>query len=339
MRIASRSIATTLALTLLAACDGEVTVETPDAPEPTHGDRHVGVTEDGTQIVFAGPRQDGERRVRGSARSGHDPERLIRTPNTPDPEAGEFTLEEAVVGLPIEGSLIVEIGTTFGTLLCELYADRAPNTVANFVGLARGRRPWWDARAGEWRREPYFEDLGFHRVVPGFLVQGGDYLGDGTGTVGYTIPDEPHDTLSHDRAGQLCMANHDGPNSAGAQFFITDGPAPQLDAAGSTIFGECRPTSLISQLARVPQDPDQGNRPLTELEIRRLLIRRVEGGLAAAEPTRPQLPEGEPAVPRGASEDPTADPRRRYDPTQYGTPSPLPGGRTGPPAPPRRVRE
>lgn len=335
LRFALRS---TLALALLGACDGAaVTVENPDEPAPTHADRSVGVTDDGTQIVFAGPRQEGQRRVRGQAQTAYDAERLIREPNQPDPEAGEFTLEEAVVGLPIEGSLIVEVATTFGTVLCELYPDRAPNTVANFVGLARGLRPWWDARAGEWRREPYYEGLEFHRVVPGFLIQGGDYLGDGTGTVGYTIPDEPHDTLAHDRAGQLCMANHDGPNTAGAQFFITDGPAPQLDQGGYTIFGECRPAHVISQLARVPQRPEEGNRPLTNLQIRRLSIRRVEGGLAAARPTQPRLPEGEPEAPRGASADPLADPRRRFDPTRYGQPSPLPQGRTGPPTPPRRI--
>ncbi|MCB9591509.1 MAG: peptidylprolyl isomerase [Sandaracinaceae bacterium] len=338
MRIRS-ALSALLALTLLSACDdANVTVENPDEPEPTHSDRNVGVADDGTQIVFAGPRQEGGRRVRGQAQTQHDEEHLIREPNVPDPEAGEFTLEEAVVGMPIEGSLIVEIGTTFGPILCELYADRVPNTTANFIGLARGLRPWWDARAGEWRRTPYYEHLTFHRAVPGFLIQGGDYLGDGTGTVGYTIPDEPHDTLAHDRAGQLCMANHDGPNTAGAQFFITDGPAPQLDAGGYTIFGECRPAHVISELARVPQNPDQGNRPLTPLEIRRLEIRRVEGGLAAATPSRPQLPEGEPEVPRGASRDPTADPRTRYDPTQYGTPSPLPNGRTGPPSVPRTPR-
>ncbi|MEZ4335972.1 MAG: peptidylprolyl isomerase [Sandaracinaceae bacterium] len=333
------AISTTLALSLLGACDGaDVTVENPDEPAATHAAQATGVTDDGLQVVFAGPRQEGQRRVRGREQTEYDAEHLIREPNAPDPEEGEFTLEEAVVGLPIDGALVVEIGTTFGTVLCELYADRAPNTVANFVGLARGLRPWWDARAGEWRRTPYYDDLTFHRVVPGFLIQGGDYLGDGTGTIGYTIEDEPHDTLAHDRAGQLCMANHDGPNSAGAQFFITDGPAPQLDEGGYTIFGECRPQHVISQLARVPQNPEQGNRPLTELQIRRFMVRRVEGGLAAARPTRPELPPGEPEVPRGASHDPSADPRTRYDPTQYGRPSPLPNGRTGPPSPPRPLR-
>lgn len=319
----------------LVSCDGgEVTVENPDEAPPSRASQNTGVADDGSLIVFAGPRREGT--VRGERSADYDEERLIRTPNQPDPEGGEFSLEEAVVGLPIDGKLILEARTELGTILCELYAERTPNTVANFVGLARGLRPWWDARAGEWVRRPYYEDLTFHRVIPGYMIQAGDYLADGTGTVGYTIDDEPHDTLVHDRAGQLAMANADGENSAGAQFFITDGAAPQLDAGGYTIFGECRPAEVVSQIARVPQDPDAGNRPRTAVHLERIRIRRVVGGLAAATPTRPRLPEGEPAVPRGASAPPGSD--GRYDPRAYGEPSPLPHGRTGPPSPPRRHR-
>lgn len=288
------------------------------------------VADDGTPIIFAGRRDAPPPATPPPPDSG----RLRREPNAPDPERGDFTLEEAVVGMPIDGTLVAEIGTDLGTLLCDLYADRAPRTVANFIGLARGIRPWWDARAGEWVRRPYFRGLTFHRVIPGYLVQGGDYLGDGTGTVGYTLPDELHDTLSHDRAGLLCMANHEGPNSAGAQFFLTDGPAPQLDRDGGyTIFGDCQPLHVVSQIARVPQNPDLDNRPLTPVHITRLIVRRVVGGAAAAEPTRPRLPPGEPDQPRGASEGPLG-PLRSLDGRPYPEPSPLPGGRRGPPRPP-----
>lgn len=320
-----------LAALALAACDSTDSSSTATpaaaAPEPQE---LVGQAADGTPIIFSG-RRPAERRAPAPS---YDPDRLIRTPNSPDPEQGEFTLEEAVVGLPIDGTLVAEIGTEFGTIFCDLYADRAPRTVANFIGLARGLRPWWDARAGEWVKRPYYRGLTFHRVVPGFLIQGGDYLGDGTGTVGYTIQDEIDDSLSHDRAGQLCMANHDGPNSAGAQFFITDGPAPQLDAeGGSTIFGQCRPVEVVAQIARIPQDPENDNRPLTPFTIRRVLIRRVEGGAAAAQPTRPQLPAGEPEQPRGASPGPSE--LRSRDGRRYPDPSPLPpSGRLGPPSPP-----
>lgn len=316
-----------VASALALGCDSAETTAAASSAPPAE---LIGVADDGTPIIFGGA----QRETRRPAASARDSERLVRTPNVPDPEQGDFTLEEAVVGLPIDGTLVAEIGTEFGTLLCDLHADRAPRTVANFIGLARGLRPWWDARAGEWVRRPYYRGLTFHRVIPEYLIQTGDYLGDGSGTVGYGIPDEPHDSLSHDRAGQLCMANHDGPDSAGAQFFITDGPAPQLDAdGGSTIFGQCQPLDVISQIARVPQDPAEGNRPLTPITIRRVLIQRVEGGAAQARPTRPQLPPGEPEQPAAASRGPSE--LRSRDGRRYPSPSPLPpGGRLGPPSPP-----
>jgi peptidyl-prolyl cis-trans isomerase A (cyclophilin A) len=278
-----------------------------DAPAANPGaqreEETVGVTDDGTQIIFAGPRREGRQ---GQQSRTYDEERLRRTPNSPDPERGEFTLEEAVQGLPVDGTLVAEIGTEFGTLLCDLYADRAPRTVANFIGLARGTRPWWDARAGEWVRRPYYRGLPFHRVIPGYLVQTGDYLEDGTGTVGYTIPDEIDDTLSHDRAGKLVMASQQEgetvvPNSAGAQFFLSDGPSRELDRGGYTIFGQCQPLDTVAQIARVPQDAEAGNRPLTPIHITRLIIQRVEGGAANATRTLPAQPPGEPDEPRGAS--------------------------------------
>ena len=332
MKIEAASVWLVCAASLfLFGCDGadaDASNHEPSREAPT-----TGVADDGSLIVFAGTRE-GAARVAATTSAARDADRLIREPNVPDPEGGEFTLEEAVVGLPIDGSLVAEIGTDFGTLFCDLYADRTPNTVANFVGLARGLRPWWDARAGEWVRRPYYRDLTFHRVIPGYLVQGGDYLGDGTGTVGYSIPDEPSDTLAHDRAGQLAMANHAGPDTAGAQFFFTDGPAPQLDTQGYTIFGQCRPQHVISQLARVPQQADSGNRPLTEIHITRVIIRRVVGGAQAAVPTVPPPAAGNELPPRGASPDPSTL-HRRHDPRQYGEPSPFPNGMTGPPSPPR----
>ncbi len=328
-----------------SACDdgsGNASTSTESASSESasseNAEPQVAVTEDGARIpiVFAGPHSD--TRSQGAQSHDYDEDDLIREPNLPDPEHGDFTLEEAVAGLPVDGTLVAEIGTELGTLMCDLYADRAPRTVANFVGLARGARPWWDARAGEWVHRPYYRGLTFHRVIPEYLVQGGDYLGDGTGTIGYSIPDERDDSLVHDRAGQLCMANHDGANSAGAQFFLTDGPAPQLDAeSGYTIFGQCQPQHIISEIARVPQNPDQGNRPLTPIHIARLLIRRVEGGAAAAQPMQARLPAGEPEQPVGASPGPfesrTGRPRSR-DGRLYPEPSPMP--RRGPFGPPIR---
>lgn len=259
----------------------------------------TGVTEDGEQVIFAG------RDPAGAAGATKRPaaDRLVREPTEPDPEAGDYTLEEAVEGLPIDGQLVAEITTDLGTIFCDLYADRAPRTVASFIGLARGRRPWWDARAGAWRREPYYRGTTFHRVIPDYVVQGGDYLGDGSGTIGFTLAYEPHDTLSHDRAGRLALATVDGPSTGAAQFYITDGPAPQLDGT-ATIFGQCRPPEIVSQIARVPQAGPPDNRPLTPVRISRVLIQRVDGGAAQARMTGPQPLPGEPEVGRGASPGP-----------------------------------
>lgn len=273
-------------------------------------------TEDGYEVVLADNRSlDALRgsknkaseaaRQRAAARRR---ENLVMTPTSPDPENGDFTLEEAVAGLPVDGTLVAEIRTELGTLMCDLYADRVPKTVANFVGLARGKRPWWDARSGTWQsNRAAYDGTSFHRVVPDYLIQGGDYLDDGTGRVGYSLPHEQPETgpILHDRAGLLCMASH-GPNENGAQFFITDGAAPQLDQADRqfTVLGRCQPDDLIHRIARVPQSGGEENRPLTPVTIIRVLIRRVVGGAEAARPTQPQLPPDSPETPRGASPGP-----------------------------------
>jgi len=271
----------------------------------------VARTEDGYDIVFSNPSAAGraadERRAAERERQrARAEEELVREPNAPDPHDGAFTLEEAVVGMPVDGQLVAEINTDLGTIFCDLHADRAPNTVANFIGLTRGIRKWWDARAGAWVEEPAYRMTKISRVVPNFMIQAGDYLGDGSGTVGYTIDDEIHETLQlHDRAGQLCMAPTEA-NENGAQFFITDGPATHLDGS-YTIFGQCRPEDIIANIARVPQGGAPDNAPLTDVVIERILIRRVEGGAANARRSQPRLPEGyDPETPaRGASPGPT----------------------------------
>ena len=176
---------------------------------------------------------------------------LAEVPISPDdPAAGRFTLAEAVAGLRGTGGLVARIATDVGELRCELWPERAPITVANFVGLARGRRPW--KRDGVWVTEPAYENGTFHRIVQGFMVQGGDPTGTGQGGPGYVIPDEIWEGAAHDRRGLLCMANR-GPNTNGMQFFITDAAAPHLDAS-FTIFGECGPEETIERIAATPVD-------------------------------------------------------------------------------------
>jgi len=176
-------------------------------------------------------------------------------PSPDDPLAGKFSLTEATEGLEGSGPLMATIETDVGNLECKLYEDKAPITVANFVGLARGVRPWKNPE-GQWVKKPAYDGTIFHRIIKGFMIQGGDPKGIGSGEPGYVIPDEIWENALHDRAGLLCMANR-GPNTNGAQFFITDALAKHLDN-GYTIFGECGPEETVHKLASVEV---QGERP------------------------------------------------------------------------------
>lgn len=175
-----------------------------------------------------------------------------------DPLAGTFSLADATKGLPTEGKLVATLETKLGTLSCELFEDRAPLTVANFVGLARGLRPFKDA-SGTWVKRPGYDGTTFHRIIRGFMIQGGDPKGTGAGEPGYVIPDEIWPGAKHDRRGLLCMANR-GPNTNGMQFFITDAPAPHLDRS-YTIFGECKPESVIEKIAASEVRGDRAVQP------------------------------------------------------------------------------
>lgn len=184
-----------------------------------------------------------------------------------DPLAGAFSLKDATKDLPGTGPLLATIDTSKGKLECKLLEGKAPNTVANFVGLARGLRPWKDGN--NWVKRPAYDDTVFHRIIAGFMIQGGDAKGNGTGEPGYTIADEVWPGAKHDRAGLLCMANR-GPNTNGAQFFITDAAAAHLDG-GYTIFGECEPVSTVHDIAKVEVD---GEKPVTPVTIRSVRISR-----------------------------------------------------------------
>jgi peptidyl-prolyl cis-trans isomerase A (cyclophilin A) len=193
-----------------------------------------------------------------------------------DPLGGKFTLDDALKNLPGKGSLVAEIMTALGKLECKLYDDKAPVTVANFVGLARGLRPFKNA-AGEWVKKNGYDGTTFHRVIKGFMIQGGDPKGTGGGEPGYVIADEVWQGATHDRRGLLCMANR-GPNTNGMQFFIMDGAALHLDRS-YTIFGECGPDAVIEKLASVEV---QGDRSVTPTKIDKVTIKRKS--LPAAKP-------------------------------------------------------
>ena len=185
-----------------------------------------------------------------------------------DPLHGKFSLDDATAGLSGKGALVAEIDTDLGKLECDLYDDKAKVTVANFVGLARGLRPF-KAPDGKWGKKPAYDGTTFHRVVKGFMIQGGDPSGTGAGEPGYVIPDEVWPGSAHDQRGLLCMANR-GPNTNGQQFFIMDAAARHLDG-GYTIFGKCGPDAVIEKLASVPV---QGDHSITPSKIKKVVIKR-----------------------------------------------------------------
>jgi peptidyl-prolyl cis-trans isomerase A (cyclophilin A) len=189
-------------------------------------------------------------------------------PSPDDPLKGKWTLEDATKGLPAGKTITATIETDLGSLECKLYDDKAPITVANFVGLARGLRPW-KTPDGTWEKKPAYDGTPFHRIIKGFMIQGGDAKKNGSGEAGYVIPDEIWEDAHHDRAGLLCMANR-GPNTNSAQFFITDAAAAHLDN-GYTIFGECGPEETIHKIASVPVS---GDRPTNPPIIKKVTITR-----------------------------------------------------------------
>jgi len=190
-------------------------------------------------------------------------------PSPDDPLKGQWTLEDATKGLGEGKTLKADIETDLGTLSCTLLPDKAPITVANFVGLARGIRPWKTAD-GKWEKKPAYDGTIFHRVIKGFMIQGGDPLHkNGGGETGYVIPDEIWEDANHDRPGLLCMANR-GKNTNSAQFFITDAAAAHLDN-GYTIFGECGPEELVHKIAGVEV---KGETPAKPPTIKTIKIKR-----------------------------------------------------------------
>ena len=164
-----------------------------------------------------------------------------------------------------------EFVTTEGSFTVKLFDEEVPNTVANFVGLAEGTKEWTDPRTRQKTTAPYYNGIIFHRVIEGFMIQGGDPLGQGVGGPGYEFADEFHPRLRHDRAGILSMANR-GPNTNGGQFFITLAPTPHLNDRHS-VFGEV--TSGMDIVRRIGSTPvGRQDRPVKDIQILEIKIAR-----------------------------------------------------------------
>lgn len=199
------------------------------------------------------------------------------------PDAPSTTAQEAPPAVPTGPTVIFD--TTMGRLTCKLFSKEAPNTVDNFIGLATGKKAWTDPKTQQKvTGTPFYDGTTFHRVIPQFMIQGGDRLGTGAGDAGYFIDDELSPSLRFDVPGRLAMANA-GPNTNGSQFFITEVPVPQLNGK-HTIFGQCDAHSvlIVATIARVERDSQ--DKPVTPVVLNKVTI----------------VPEGQPIPPDPAAQ-------------------------------------
>jgi peptidyl-prolyl cis-trans isomerase A (cyclophilin A) len=173
--------------------------------------------------------------------------------------------------------LFATLETTKGDVTIKLFPDHAPITVQNFVGLAEGTKEWKNPETGQPSNERFYDGLGFHRVIDGFMIQGGCPLGTGTGSPGYAFDDEIHPDLRFDRPYLLAMANAGiqfGKGTNGSQFFVTVVPTPHLNRK-HTIFGEVaddQSKQVVDSIATTPTGP--GDRPKEPVVINRVKIER-----------------------------------------------------------------
>ena len=176
------------------------------------------------------------------------------------------------------------IDTTAGKMTCTLFPDKAPIGVANFIGLATGTKDWKNPVSHATKHGvPLYDGTIFHRVIPGFMIQGGDPAGNGSGDPGYAFKNETAPDLLFDQPGRLAYANA-GPNTNGSQFFITEVATPHLNG-GYTIFGQCdeATVALVKQIAHMSRDPSN-DKPFRPVKINHVTIIKP-GSPTAAKPT------------------------------------------------------
>lgn len=187
------------------------------------------------------------------------------------------------------------LDTTAGRLTCKLFSNEAPLASNNFIQLAEGTKDWVDPNTTKKvHGQRFYDGTTFHRVIPGFMIQGGDRKGDGSGDAGYYFDNEVLPNLTFEVAGRLAMANA-GPNTNGTQFFITEQPQPELDGK-YTIFGQCdeHTVLLVASIARV--DRNSSDKPSTDVVVKKVTIVR-EGQPMPPEPVLPAAAPAAPAIP------------------------------------------
>jgi peptidyl-prolyl cis-trans isomerase A (cyclophilin A) len=207
-------------------------------------------------------------------------------------EAGTPAKPPVHAAVPSQPTAIIQ--TSVGNLTCTLFPDKAPIGVQNFIGLATGTKDWKNPVNGVTKHNvPLYDGTIFQRVIAGFMIQGGDPRGDGTGDPGYKFKNEVSSDLLFDKPGRLAYANS-GPDTNGSQFFITEVATPHLNG-GYTIFGQCddAAVALVTQIAHMATDP-MNNRPFRPVKI--IHIKIVRGGAGAAAAKKPATGAAKPSA-------------------------------------------
>ncbi len=235
-----------LLLVAMASCSGSPPPldKPPLGPEPGEPAQPQPARKAAIAAADAGPKEPAPTPPPGAAGGMLE----VRPPSAAD-------LATYTADLKGTGPLTATLETAQGTLHCELFEKTAPVTVANFVGLARGLHPFVDPVSGKVEKRPYYDGTFFHRVVPGFMAQGGDPTATGTGGPGYRFGNETSAELRH-LPGTLSMANA-GPDTNGGQFFITERAQPKLDGSYN-VFGRCKEVAVVKKLTAVKKVEQPG---------------------------------------------------------------------------------
>jgi peptidyl-prolyl cis-trans isomerase A (cyclophilin A) len=188
----------------------------------------------------------------------------------------------------------VVMDTSMGRITCQFFQKQAPKATANFIALAEGAKDWTDPNGKKQHNKPFYDGTIFHRVIPEFMIQGGDPTGTGMGDAGYAFDDETDPNLNFDQSGRLAMANS-GPNTNSSQFFITEQAYDSLNGH-YTLFGQCDDAGVevVRAIARVPRDSQ--DKPLTPVVLNKVTI-VPEGQAIPPNPAAPAAPAVSPAPP------------------------------------------
>src|ERR1700750_2843359 len=199
------------------------------------------------------------------------------------------------------------LDTSMGRITCRFFDKQAPQTVANFIGLAEGTKDWTDPATHEKEHgKPLYDGTTFHRVIPGFMAQGGDPMGNGTGDPGYYIPDEIDPSVMFDVPGRLAMANS-GPNTDGSQFFITEEMQPSLNGH-YTVFGQCDPSSVLVVKTITRVERDGRDKPLAPVVLKKVTIVPVGQPLPPPTMSPASVPASAPTAAPAPATSPAATP-------------------------------